>query len=390
MKAENINPAGTRDLVFIKGVSRPGNIGVSLKVGDFVQAKVVASSQSNVILNIGGSRIMASTSLSLHVGDLISLTVVELSAEKVVFRQLREPDQGAVYTKYTVQDLVDYLLNESGLQGTSLKNVAEAIKEAHVDIAESFAELDRALYLAGANDADAGSLNSLRVALDEVVVKEGDTQSILSSLKALVRAISHEANLVAHLEDAALDLRDLKLSLLSVRSMLESRVQMQTSRDISSIKTSIEKIINALNTVETLNLPVDPQQGNFIYLPLPVRLGNEFRTAEIKIFSKNSGNRVKTRDGSVFNIAFSLDMPALGKTRAWLEMVDKTISFSIAIENRKGKRQAEALLPELRNSFEELGYRVAKQAVVDFKQESPKSLVEEKMGVKLEGVDFKA
>lgn len=249
MEAGELNPSGIKNLVFVKGISGTTDGAITLKAGDTIQARVIAVSEDNVILNIGGSRISASTNLSLSPGETVSLMVIEVGPEKVVLRQLTGQGSSPV-SRYMKDDL---LLNSTGV----------------------------------------------------------------------------------------------------------------------------------------LNMPVDSQAKELLCLPLPIRLGDELRTADIRIYRGGSGGKPGQGQSS-FTVAFALDMPAIGKTRAWVELVDKFISFSITTESREAMKEARSMFGELERSFNDLGYTVGRLSAVDAKEETPKSLIEEKVGVRPEGIDFKA
>lgn len=249
MEAGGPNLSGIKSLVFVKGISGAADGAITPKAGDTLQARVIAASEDNVILNIGGSRISASTNLSLRPGETVSLMVIEVGPEKVVLRQLNSQISSPT-SKYTKDDLM-------------------------------------------------------------------------------------------------------------------------------------------LNSTGALNMPVDSQAKEFFYLPLTIRLGDELRTADIRIYRDSSGGKPGPGQPS-FTVAFALDMPVIGKTRAWVELVDKFISFSITTESKEATKEARVMFSELERSFNDLGYTVGRLSAADSKEETPKSLIEEKVGVRLEGIDFKA
>jgi len=396
MQAGGINLPGIKDVVLIRALSNSADGEVALKAGDTIQAKVVAASQESVILNIGGSRISASTNLSLSPGQMVALVVVEAGPEKVVLKQVAEQNPGSAALKYGKADLVAYLLKNSGLQSSDVKNIATLVRGSKIDTGASFAELEKLVSSAlGKTDVpDELNLGALLDEIDELIVTTGDKQEIVGSLKAMAKAISHEAGVLALLEGGGVDVNDLKASLLQSRSALtatiRNRPHLTSIGILSAVKESVEKVISMFHAAEALNLPVDLPAKGFIYLPLPVRLGKDMGTAEVKIFKKAPDGRGGAQQSSVFTIGFALDMPSLGKTRAWLEMADRFVNFSMALETTEAIRLAESMLGGLKQSLEDMGYQVGKMAAFEIKEDSPVSLIEEKLGLNLAGIDFKA
>jgi len=392
MEAGGINLPGAKDLVFIKSLSTAEGGKISLRPGDLIQARVVAFSEGSTILNIGGTRIPASTKLALNPGDMISLMVLELGSNKVVFKQLTDTGRSYATAKYTKDALIEHLLKNAGLKGADLKNAVDILKGFRIDTGRDLAHLEKIItgFLARENGDDAVNFNRLSSKLSELVVKSSDTKEIAVNIKAMIEALSHEANLVSYLEKGSANLESFKMSLLQAQSALQNSLALATNEAMSSLKASIAKVLDLLNAVEILNLPVDSQSERFIYLPLPVKVGQEVRTAEIKIYARGSGSRDKQGKNSSFTVAFAMDMPSLGKTRALLEVVDKYINFSLSVEGRGALVEAKSRLDELKRSFEDLGYEVGRMAVTEIREEEQRSLVEEKLGVKLEGIDFKA
>lgn len=391
MEAGGINLPGAKDLVFIKSLSTAEGGKISLKPGDLIQARVVAFSKGSTILNIGGTRIPASTNLDLNPGDMISLMVLELGSNKVVFKQLSDTGRSRVTAKYTKDTLIEHLLRNAGLKGADLENAVDILKGFRIDTGRDLAHLEKIItgFLARENGDDA-AFNRLSTKLSELVVKSSGSKEIAVNIKAMVEALSHEANLISYLEKGSANLESFKMSLLQAQSALQNSLALATNEAMSSLKASIAKVLDLLNAVEILNLPVDSQPERFIYLPLPVKVGQEVRTAEIKIYARGPGSKEKQGKNSSFTVAFAMEMPSLGKTRAVLEAVDKYINFALSVKGREALVEAKSQLDELKRSFEDLGYEVGRMAVTEIHEEEQRSLIEEKLGVKLEGIDFKA
>lgn len=393
MEPGAIHPSVAKAIISSVFAPKLGEGGIALKAGDVVQAKVIAFSQNNVILNIGGARIPASTNLNLSSGAVISLMVIEVGPGKLVLKQVDKPvsERGTV-KRYTKDDLVEHLLRETGLKRSDLRGAIDLLKAMRGDVGDDFAKLEKLIASMLDEDDPAGSagLKNLLNEMDGVTVKSGNKQEILDSIRAMVKAIGHESDLIEYLENGA-DIRNLKAALLEMRALLQNSTMPAMDAGASSMKASIEKMIDILNAVSTLNLPMDSQPRDFIYLLLPVKVGDEMRTAEIRIFGKERDKKAGSKESQVFTVAIALDMPSLGKTRSLVEVAGTYINLSIAFENREALREAQGLLPDFEHSLSDLGYTVSRLSVTEFKEDevSP-SLIEEKIGIRPEGIDFKA
>jgi len=390
MESRGINLSGIDAPVFVKALSKSAEGGLGLKMGDVIQARVVAFSNGNGVLNIGGVRIPVSTGLTLNPGDSILLMVAEMRPDRLVLKWLGEPNSGLPAARYTRDELIGHLLKNTGLKGHELQGVADILKGGQVDIGRGLVELMKSLIGLKEGGKDVANLGKLLISLGEVVVEAGDKAQIESAVRAMVKAVSHEANCLRYLQSDKIDLENLKMRLLESRFLLQGAPQSASGSALSELKSPIEKVLNLLNSIEVLNLPVDSKAKEFIYLPLPVRVGENIQTAEIRIYSKEPEGETKSKSHSFFTIVFALDMPSLGKTRAVLEIVDKFINFSILIENRAFLVEAESLFGELRDSLEALGYTVGNMSAGELKEEVIKNLIEEKVGIKPEGIDFRA
>ncbi|HEY3375575.1 MAG TPA: hypothetical protein VGK02_11045 [Candidatus Aquicultor sp.] len=390
MDIRGLSLPGIKEVLLLKGQTATGS-DVSLKPGDTVQARVVASSNNSVVLNIGGTRIPASTDISLNAGQILSLMVVELGPDRIVLRQVKEQTRGALPAKYSKDDLVDYLLKGTNLKQGDLQGIAGLIKGAHLETGKEFAALKGLIATAMAGDElpDGFDFARLMQDIDELIVDSGDKKQVLARIRSMVEAISHEANLVAYLAGSDGEADNITARLLEAQSMLQNKSQIPLDL-AKALSQSTERLLELVTTIKLLNLPVDSQAREFIYLPIPVRVGDHVMTAEVKIYAKGSREQRASGQNPVYTIGFALDMPSLGATRALVEVADPYINVGLAVENIKALDRIDELFEELKGPLEELGYIVGRLSAAQLKPEPDRSLIEDKLGVSQEGIDIKA
>lgn len=326
METGGIELPGFKNSAVVKSLFKSSGGEAILKTGDSVQARVVAFSQGNA----QGNAILNLGGIRIPVSTNLTLTPGEIISLKVV--------------SVGSERIVLKLLTESNTGVT----VSGSRKENLLgDLLKNF----------GFKDADIQALSNL---IKDIQVSTGKD---FVELKQLVASILEKGNTT----------REINYSKL----LSELDELIIKSGDAREILTSIRTMMRA----------------NFIHLPLPIDFEGHTGTAEVKIFAKDSNKQGRSKNASDFTIAFALDMPSLGKTRALVEIVDKFINFTIAIENQDGLREAKTLFAELENSLEGLGYKVSRmEAIEKFEgiNESAEGLIEEKVGIKLEGIDLRA
>lgn len=390
MESGGINLAGSNAPVLIKALSKTAEGAVALKIGDIIKAKVTASSQENAVLNIGGLRIPVSTKLPLTPGETIALVVAEVRPDKVTLKRLDRSSSNRPSVKYSKADVIDYVLRNIGLRGRDLSAVTDILRGNRVDIGDGFARMAESLAALSEGERDGVDPGKLLSLLHGIVVEASDHQGIEPKIRAMAQAVSWEAELVKYLGGETSDTESLKMQLLEARAQLQGRTQPADAGPLSILKASIEKVLDLLNAIEVLNLPVDLQMKDALYLPLPIRFGDDVLTAEIRISIKSTEEGAEKSGSSTFTIAFALDMPSLGRTRALLESVDRFVNFSLSAENHEVLNGVKDPFGELEESLRELGYTVGRMSIIEFKDENPKGLIEDKFGLRLEGIDIRA
>ncbi|MDP2211799.1 MAG: hypothetical protein Q8J63_08690 [Candidatus Aquicultor sp.] len=390
MQPGGINVTGANAPIFVKALAGNADLSMPLKQGDIVRAKVMAFSQGSAVLSIGGMKIPISTQLAMRAGEVLTLMVMELKPDRVVLRRLDTASEKLADVKYSKEELATHLLRQTGLKGSELARAVEILVGEKVDTGRGIDDLLRNISRFE-GEGEAGTemerlLNSIRAA----VARPGSGETIESRIKAFVRAIDSEAELLRYLEGDEGGLDNLKAHLLEARAALQLGVAAERAELLSGLRSSIQKMLDLINSTKALNLPVEAQAKEVIYIPLPVQIGDGLGTAEIRIDQQPAEGEDEGR-GSRFTIGFSLDMPSLGKTRALLETADNYINFSIFIENIEALVGIDSHLQELKTSLEALGHTVGRLSAAKLPaEESIKSLVEEKKSIKQEGIDVRA
>ncbi|MDI6817564.1 MAG: hypothetical protein QME41_10335 [Actinomycetota bacterium] len=390
MQPGGINVTGANAPIFVKALAGNADLSMPLKQGDIVRAKVMAFSQGSAVLNIGGMKIPISTQLAMRAGEVLTLMVMELKPDRVVLRRLDTASEKLADVKYGKEELATHLLRQTGLKGSELARAVEILVGEKVDTGRGIDDLLRNISRFE-GEGKAGTemerlLNSIRAA----VARPGSSETIEARIKAFVRAIDSEAELLRYLEGNEGSLDNLKIHLLEARAALQLGVTAERSELFSGLRSSIQKMLDLITSTKVLNLPVDTQVKEVIYIPLPVQIGDGLGTAEIRIDQRPAADGDEGR-GSRFSIGFSLDMPSLGKTRALLETADSYVNFSIFIENIEALVGIDSRLQELKTSLETLGYTVGRlSAAMLPAEEATRSLVEEKKSIKQAGIDVRA
>ena len=390
MESGGINVTGANAPILVKALSGSAELSMPLKQGDIVRAKVMAFSQGSAVLNIGGMKIPISTQLAMRSGEALTLMVMELRPDRVVLKKLDTPGEQVSGVKYSKEELATNLLRHSGLKGSELARAVEILVGEKVDTGRGIDDLLRNISRLDGEGKGGTNLDRLLDSIRAAVARPGSTETIEARIRAFVRAIDSEAGLLRYLEGDDSGLDNLKNHLLEARAALQLGVSAERAELLSGLRSSIQKMLDLINSTKALNLPVDAQAREVIYVPLPVQIGDGLGTAEIRIDQRSAQGGDEGR-GTRFSIGFSLEMPSLGKTRALLETVDGYINFSIFIENIEALAGIESELQELKRSLEALGYAVGRLSASKLPAEEPiKSLVEEKKGIKQEGIDVRA
>ncbi|MBS3909440.1 MAG: flagellar hook-length control protein FliK [Actinobacteria bacterium] len=390
MQPGGINVTGANAPIFVKALAGNADLSMSLKQGDIVRAKVLAFSQGSAVLNIGGMKIPISTQLAMRAGEALTLMVMELKPDRVVLRRLDTPGEQVAGVRYTKEELATHLLRQTGLKGGELARAVEIIVGEKVDTGRGIDDLLRNISRFEGEGKAGTDLERLLRSLRAATARPGSGETIEAGIKAFVRAIDSEAELLRYLDGDDGSLDNLKTHLLEARAALQLGVAAERAELFSGLRSSIQKMLDLINSTKALNLPVEAQAKEVIYIPLPVQIGDGLGTAEIRIDQRPAEGGGASA-GSRFSIGFSLDMPSLGKTRALLETADSYVNFSIFIENIEALVGIDSHLQGLKTSLEALGYAVGRLSAARLPaEEAIKSLVEEKKSIKQAGIDVRA
>jgi hypothetical protein len=390
MQPGGINVTGANAPIFVKALAGNADLSMPLKQGDIVRAKVMAFSQGSAVLNIGGMKVPISTQLAMRAGEALTLMVMELKPDRVVLRRLDTPSEKLAGVKYSKEELATHLLRQTGLKGSELARAVEILVGEKVDTGRGIDDLLRNISRFEGEGEAGTEIERLLGSIRSAVARPGSSETIEARIKAFVQAIDSEAELLRYLKGDVGSLDNLKAHLLEARAALQLGVIDERAEMFSGLRSSIQKMLDLINSTKVLNLPAEAQAKEAIYIPLPVQIGDGLGTAEIRIDQQAAEGEDEGR-GTRFSIGFSLDMPSLGKTRALLETTGSYINFSIFIENIEALVGIDNHLQELKTSLEVLGHTVGRLSAAKLPaEETLKSLVEEKKSIKQEGIDVRA
>lgn len=430
----DVGNIASKDFIYIKGSSNTGS-NLVLKSGETLQARVVSSSQGNVILRIGDARIVASSNIAFEPGAVVSLMVSDVAANRIVLKQIGNQNSTRLSPEYSKDDLLNRFLETAGIDldetGNGVRVALNTLKGSKVDLGKVISDLlDKSAGLPGTTQpvtdqsSNTGSLGMLSSRLSELIVSSSDSSKILQSIKVLVGSLQHESEQIALLnlllenatggieQSTGRSSNNLKMLLLAAKSALDSELNsaatntnivtaLASSKELTGLIESIDKVLRSLNAAGLVNIPTQSISANpesFFYLPLPVRCGDITGTADIRVYK--DGNDSKGEGGeSIITVGFALQMPALGSTRALLEVKDNTVNFFMAIGNEDAVRFANNARAELVDSMENLGYKAGVVSIMHLNENDDRnpandmahfggSLIEAKMGTSFEGVDI--
>jgi hypothetical protein len=471
MPGMDVGNVSSKDFIYIKGSSTTGS-NLVLKSGEMLQARVVSSSQGNVILRIGDARIVASSNIAFEPGAIVSLMVSDVAANRIVLKQVGNQNSIRLSPEYSKDDILNRFLEMAGIEpdkaGDAIRAASNMLKGSKVDLGKVISDLlDKSANLSpaaqsvAAQSSNTGSLGGASASgtlapgaqtsgtltsgalasgvpvsrLSELIISSSDSSKILEGIKLLVGSLQHESEQVALLnlllENAAggtgqsaglssnnLSSDNLKMLLLAARSALDSQAKSTlesgaatvtssataSGKELIGLIESIDKVLQSLNAAGIANIPnpsVSTNQESFFYLPLPIRCGDNIGTADIRIYKdgNDSKNSKCENGGSMITVGFALEMPALGSTKALLEVKDNSINLFMAIGNEEAVRFAADTRDGLVDSLESLGYKVGAVSVMHLAENDSRnpgndiahfggSLIEAKMGTSFEGVDI--
>jgi hypothetical protein len=198
MESGGLQLNGVNTPIFIKTLAKNAQ-GLSLRAGDTVHAKVIASSHESAVLKIGDVRLQATTAMRLTPGEKVSLVVAELGPDRVVSRQLKGQDKSTATARNARAALAAQILNDSGLAGRDMDGLTAILQGTSADIGGALNDVLSALArLQDGSDSEA-AYGELSLLLDEIIIDSADGDDIEAKLRSLARALAHEAGLIEFL-----------------------------------------------------------------------------------------------------------------------------------------------------------------------------------------------
>ena len=294
-----------------------------LKHGQSLTAKVVSAGPGNrAQLNIAGQHISAKTDLPLTPGTTLSL-------------QVNRGDNGLISLRLTP----DALLSQSGAtdSGATLGRLLQGI--------------DQQLPQLGKSD-NPGIKNILSsLALSSGTSNKDFLPNLLENI-----GISLESKFADFLGGApqkdfqtfwqTMEKQDLKAAVLSI-------IQNSGDGEASGL---MKAAANTLESFQQLNQ--QSSDTNRFLLPFPILTGEQFDFGQLLI---NTGKEGKAgEENRVIQIAFLMNMSALGGVRADFSIFNKAITGRFLLEDQATRDYMAALIPELKERLASIDYKATR------------------------------
>jgi len=203
------------------------------------------------------------------------------------------------------------------------------------------------------------------------------------------------SSLVAEKDTSSLDVQqNLKGRLIllneDVRGIIGGLPQDQIgSLGLDKVLEHAVSLIRSFSSLQLCNQASLDRTFDFLYLPIPIGLGDTHATAEVKIFRRSGGDKTKPIDASNFKLAFLLETPNLGVVNILLDVVNQRIKCQIGVESERIKKVFGEHLPSLKEGLEQFNYTLDDVRFWSLQEEGKPDSFAEKGGFCLGSVDIK-
>jgi hypothetical protein len=274
----------------------------------------------------------------------------------------------------------------------------------HVALADHVRELGKDIEaLMGAEDTSLqGALGDLMSSGKEdllrIFVDMPKAEGIPKQIKSFIELFAYERRFTSSLLDdnqaGQMLQNNLKARLLFLADSLEqARAQSVPEKavnpDVDRLIEHLGLFTRTLSSLQLLNCSSIDTANGFIYLPVPIRLGDECATAEIRIFDFPNRAKKKGIDAANLKIAFLLSTTNLGRIKILLNVVNRHVDCRIDPENEKTRNVLVKHLPGLKQRFLDMGYPIESVHFGSFQETERSRLLAEEIGTRLAEVDIK-
>ena len=186
----------------------------------------------------------------------------------------------------------------------------------------------------------------LRVAGESADISGGDFDKLKNLLEKLFTRIEKNDG------DAGMRLRNAKDELFARLALAEEAISRASPPTKEAM---IEQTRNLMDHVRLMN-----NIGQFAYIELPVKFGEEHKTAELYLFKRKGGRRP---DPENVNILLALDLENMGRWEALLNIRTKDVSIQMEVRGAEEKEFFTENTVLLHNMLDEAGFRLTSASV---------------------------
>ncbi len=307
---------------------------------------------------------------------------LEGSARAVLFLKLRDvpvTSESVGLAKLFLRNEIPISDELSALQGSLSDFLSKGGSETAASLSELAASIADDLKAAWIDPREAGSLaEQVRGFLGVL----GYEHRLISSLLAegAVSAAGIQQNLKGKLIMLNEDIRGLiggaqpdQIGSLGLDKLLERATSL--IRSFSSLQ-----LCNQASSGGTLD---------FLYFPIPVRLGDTHSTADVRIFRQAGGGKTRPIDASNFRLAFLLETPNLGAVNILLDVVNQRVHCQIGVESETTKKVFLEHLPSLKEGLKQFNFALDDVRFWSLREEEKPGSPGEEGGLCLGRVDIK-
>ena len=192
-----------------------------------------------------------------------------------------------------------------------------------------------------------------RVAMDSDNVPKGETEKLMLSIEKLFTRIGRGENSEGERLKAARE------EIFTRIAIIEEEISRAAPPARAEMLEQMGRLTDHLRLMNNIN--------QFVYLQLPVFLGDEPKTAELYMFKKKRGNRA---DPENVNILLALDLEHMGRWEALLNFRKKDVSVQMEVRGEKEKQHFSENTVQLHEMLSEAGFKLVNTDIKFSKKET--------------------
>jgi len=201
-------------------------------------------------------------------------------------------------------------------------------------------------------------------------------ETLMAQLDKLFTKISKDDT------DAGARLRDARQELYARLAMIEETVSNASQPARAEMLVQTQKLMDHVRLLNSIE--------QFVYMQLPVQLGEEKKAAELYVFKRKGGKRA---DPDNVNILMAIDLEFMGHWEALINIKNKDVSIQMEVPGESEKDHFNANTVLLHNMLNEAGFKLVSTNIKFSKEETTPltalSAFDRHMGGKQGIIDFK-